>query len=172
MSRYSEYTGQQDPLNQIYVTSDVKEFMPLMLFLTCVRMLPDFVYDANLVALVRRKSSVEVDGAPLVGIITILKQLNPAFTLKFLAYLGEYINWKGDNAKVQQAEKAGRPPRCRSSSQRSGVVAPLYVSPARLRHVVGEECPSRRARWSRDQPDGVPVSRPATVCHWGGNAVG
>jgi WASH complex subunit strumpellin len=91
MSRLSEATGNHNPLRQIYVTSDNRDNLPMLLFLFVVSCLPRLAYDVNLVALVRRKGGDAVDGAPLiVGVATILKQFHPGQTLKFLGYLGQF----------------------------------------------------------------------------------
>lgn len=49
-------------------------------------------YDPNFASLIRKRSKLSLDGAPLaVGVACLLRQFHPGFTRQVLAYLGQFV---------------------------------------------------------------------------------
>merc|ERR1719471_1797682 len=63
-------------------------------------------WDGRYSTLVRAKSMIDLDGAPLVtGVLTILKQFHPVLTQQFIKFFAQYIRsivGEGSEAKVPQ----------------------------------------------------------------------
>merc|ERR1712146_495556 len=58
---------------------------PIFLFTFVIYHLPQLVYDPHFGSLIRIKSKIQLDGAPLVvGITCVLKQLHPTYTKQFI----------------------------------------------------------------------------------------
>jgi WASH complex subunit strumpellin len=88
---YAEAAGIQDPLSNIYVTTEAQPFLGLWLALLCVSQIGRFAYDREFACLVRRKIE-PVDGGPFVaGLATLMKQAHPTVTADWLGFMGQYV---------------------------------------------------------------------------------
>lgn len=106
-NKYLENTGATDPFQKIYITVESSEFEGLagLLMLFVVAYMPKLEYDPNYAALTRIGKN-PLDGTPLVvGILTIFKQFHPSYVRQFLAYLGQYIRAKLNDALDTKNEK-------------------------------------------------------------------
>eukprot|EP00941_MAST-03F_sp_MAST-3F-sp1_P002473 g2473.t1 len=89
---YLEAAGMYDPLQKIYVTMKPLSGFPIFLFTFVIYHLPQLVYDPHFGSLIRIKSKIQLDGAPLVvGITCVLKQLHPTYTKQFIGLIGQYV---------------------------------------------------------------------------------
>lgn len=106
-ARYCEAAGINDPLTNIYVTTEPQPFIGVWLAELCIHQIPRYQYDREMGVLVRRKVAETVDGAPFVaGLVTFLKQLHPTITDDWFAYIGQQARSSihasvGLHAKVQ-----------------------------------------------------------------------
>ncbi|OQR94163.1 strumpellin [Achlya hypogyna] len=99
VNKYLETMGANDPFQKIYITMDapLEGLAPLFLLFVLAYM-PKLQYDAAFGAL-KRVAANPLDGSPLVlGLLTIFKQLHPSFTDQLVAYLGQYVRAKINDA--------------------------------------------------------------------------
>jgi len=92
LSDYLENAGINDPFTKIYITTGSVDNLALLIFLFVTTQTTKFQYNGHLATLIHKKDKRSYDGSPfVVGIITLLKQFHHQTTMKFLAYLGQYI---------------------------------------------------------------------------------
>jgi len=92
ITRLLEKCGMDDPLSRIYITTDPVEGLAAFLLIFTITYLPKLEYDRNFATLVRRKTSYPLDGyVMIVGLVTVLKQFHPLYTVQYLKGLGQFI---------------------------------------------------------------------------------
>jgi len=95
LSKYLECAGLSDPLTKIYITSDPLQGLVIFLFAFLLTYLAQLRYSSVFDTVVRRDKKVLIDGAPLTyGIVTILQQFHPTYTVQLFAYLGQFVRYQ------------------------------------------------------------------------------
>lgn len=89
---FCEAAGINEPLTKIYAPLEPQPLLGLWLSLFVVQAVPRLAFDKEFGALIRRKPTDGIDGAPLVaGLVTLLKQVHPSVTHDWLCYTGQFI---------------------------------------------------------------------------------
>ncbi|XP_042898977.1 WASH complex subunit 5 [Parasteatoda tepidariorum] len=92
LSSYLEWSGINNPLAKIYITTRPLLNMSLFLFLFITSQLPKMAYDKSIDILISRKATDAIDGLPFVlGTLTFLQQFHQEHKNTFLSYMGQYI---------------------------------------------------------------------------------
>lgn len=99
LNKYLENIGLNDPYQKIYITVEAPlEGLPALFMLFVAAYMPKLQYDASFGSLTRTGKN-PIDGTPLViGILTIFKQFHPSYTQQFIAYVGQFIRAKLNDA--------------------------------------------------------------------------
>lgn len=91
LNEYLQFSGQYEPLSQIFVVTKNSKYVPMFFFLFTVFHCSKLQYNEQLNSLVARNAKDLLDGHPLIlGILTILNQFQPVLTEMYVKYLGQY----------------------------------------------------------------------------------
>jgi len=91
-AKYMENIGLNDPLSKIYITVDLIFDFASFLFLSVVKQILRFTFDAFLGNRPTKKGRELIDDTVFaVGVVTILKQFHYSVTTEFLSLIGQYI---------------------------------------------------------------------------------
>jgi WASH complex subunit strumpellin len=135
VAAYCESAGINDPLSNIYVTTEPLPHLGLWLALFVLTQIGKYAYDREFGTLLRRKATDAVDGAPLVaGLVTLLKQMPPRVTHDFLSYLGQYVRALLAASVANPAKPVGLPLEVVSAMLLARDVARVAHVPNRVLH--------------------------------------
>lgn len=91
LNEYLQFSGQYDPMSQIFVVTKNSKFVPLLFFLFTVFHCSKLQFNENTSCLVAKTPKDLLDGHPVIlGIMTILNQFQPLLTEMYVKYLGQY----------------------------------------------------------------------------------
>lgn len=91
LNDYLQFSGQYDPMSQIFVVTKNSKFVPLLFFLFTVFHCSKLQFNENISCLLAKTPKDLLDGHPLIlGIMTILNQFQPLLAEMYVKYLGQY----------------------------------------------------------------------------------
>lgn len=87
-----QYTGNYDPLEQIFITPKNTHNMSLFLFLFTIAHLGRLQYSANTDCLLPKSAKDDIDCVPLIlGLLTVLQQFNKNVKMLYISYMCQYV---------------------------------------------------------------------------------
>jgi len=108
LTKYLEYTGINDPLTKIYITTTPIDNFPLLMFFFILSQVKNIVFNKHLSILQstipRKKGGVDIIPM-IVGFITLMKQFHSIHTHKVEALIGQYVRaFINHSVKTPKAE--------------------------------------------------------------------
>lgn len=86
------YTGNYEPLDQIFVTTKNTHNMSLFLFLFTIAHLGRLQHSSNTDCLLPKSHKDVIDAVPLIlGLLTILQQFHKNVKMLYISYMSQYV---------------------------------------------------------------------------------
>lgn len=87
-----QYTGNYDPLEQIFVTTKNTHNMSLFLFLFTIAHVGRLQHSSNTDSLLPKSFKDSIDCVPLImGLLTVLQQFHRNVKMLYISYMSQYV---------------------------------------------------------------------------------